>query len=193
MHRIAAVTLPAVLSLVAAARPAHACSPSGNSPHVLDETFADDAIAPSAVETGEPMISRDEGGCAMCGVGSRVMFQVEATDDRTPNERMGYAVRLRSGTLPPGMVLPVEPVTSYGMIDLSFDPQADGFAFELDVWAVDLNGNPGPSSVVRVFEPDESLGCAAGGSRRQGGFVLIGLALAIAVRRRNGARGAAMR
>ncbi len=143
-------------------RPSGACSPVSehNGEHRLDPAFSTDIVPPSAV-TASAIVDRDTddgggGGCeaAQCVTsGSFVFMSVHATDDQAQKEQLGYRLTLKNGELPAGMNLPTTAVISdRGDLRLRFPNNAPAFAFELEVVAVDLNGNIGPATVVAISE-----------------------------------------
>ncbi|MBA3454905.1 MAG: hypothetical protein H0T42_17585 [Deltaproteobacteria bacterium] len=135
-------------------------TPDNDGPHALDPVFAADTVAPSAV-TATSLIERadegDGGGCGTpkCGGGGTAVYlSVAATDDRTPKDRLGYRLTLAGGQLPSGLSLPTTPVlSSYGELRLRLPSDAGAFAFDLEIRAIDLNGNVGPATVIAVANP----------------------------------------
>lgn len=162
MNRLAVLAL--ILIAPSIPRPTGACSPlaANNGPHELDLQFATDTVAPSAV-TASAAIDDDKGssdgggGCStpVCGDGgSFVVLNVSATDDRAPAERIGYRLTISGGQPPQGLDLPATAVLSAsGDLLLRYNINASAFAFDLDIRAVDLNGNIGPATVIAVSNP----------------------------------------
>jgi hypothetical protein len=159
MKRLAVLAL--ILIAPSIPRPTGACStvPENNGPHGLDLAFASDTVAPSAGIASASIDTADGdggggGGCGtpLCGDGgSFVVLNVSATDDRAPGERIGYRLTIAGGQPPQGLDLPATAVLSFsGDLLLRFPINAPAFAFDLEIRAVDLNGNIGPSTVVAV-------------------------------------------
>ena len=161
MRRLA---LLALLLAPSIPRPTGACSAVSENAgeRQLDPAFSTDLVPPSAV-TASAVVDRDDddggggGGCngAQCVTsGSFVFMSVYAMDDRAQKEQLGYRLTLASGELPAGMNLPTTAVISdSGELRLRFPNDAPAFAFELEIRAVDLNGNNGPATVIAVSDP----------------------------------------
>ncbi len=179
-------------ALLATPTPASACSLVGNNPWQPDETQASDTTPPSA-----PVVSAfvtrnedDSSGCgnvASCGSIAAIHLDVQATDDRTTAEQIGYEVTIVGGTAPtnfdPTLDGRVTPAFS-GELIFYFEFSSPSFSVVLEVRAVDANGNLGPPVVITVEdEVDESSGCATG-SGNLAGFGLLAFATAFALRRR---------
>ena len=180
--------------LVDAPRPAAACSLLGNGEHQRDAAYASDTVAPSAVTAAAAVHrSADDSGCGgvsggTCGDLASISITVAATDDAAPVDKLGYQLRVVSGELPAGLTIPTTPVISYAGDELYFYfnyGDRSGFVVDLEIRAVDLNGNLGPPSVITIGEPGDS-GCQAGG--RPGGAATLGgvllALLAVFARRR---------
>jgi len=171
--------------------------------HVLDPSMqGSDLVAPTLPAIPAPRIVRgkaaEQSGCSSsassCDDLGGVGFQVQATDDLTPPERIGYLFTLVSGSLPAGLVLPgaVEPrggEVAFGWVDGADDDQ-EPIDFTVRVVAIDLAGNQSVAQMVRVT--DEGSGCTV--ARRpaaDGGpaaLALVAGALLAARRRRRRAR-----
>jgi hypothetical protein len=96
-------------------------------------------------------------GCmASCGPGpAYVVLQLSAVDDLTPAERIGYKFAIVGGQPPQQLqydqVLVVDPYSETGTeIGLSFDRDTGSFSFDLEITAVDQNGNEGAPMVLRI-------------------------------------------
>lgn len=139
-------------------RTAHACSLVSNYEHELDATYADDATPPGSVTvTADVARLHDSGGCgavATCGSYGFIELYVDAGDDRTPSDQIGFQVTVVGGTTPPGWnvhagnasaVRPADP----GRLVIYFDVDAP-LDVQLEVRAVDLNGNVGAPATVTV-------------------------------------------
>jgi hypothetical protein len=155
--------LPLAVPLLALAcpDPVGACSIIGNPDHTVDAAYADDETPPGAV-TASVLVRRfDQGGGGGCG-GTAVSscydvafveVTVAATDDAAPAEQLGYQVRVASGQAPAGMTPPAGAIRAeQGVLVLPFSYMQSGFSFELEVSAVDLNGNLGPPTLVAVTD-----------------------------------------
>lgn len=170
--------LPAALGLLVAGSllrsdPAAACSIASVYEHEIDADDPD-AVAPDAISVVSVEVADlgDSGGCGSqnsCqGIGT-ISIVVQAEDDATPPESLGFTIELVAGSLPPGLSLPDGPVRGWdrgdGTVDLVLvwsPEQGDLTEFVVRVSAVDRAGNVGDSTDVPVVLEDES-GCAAGG------------------------------
>ncbi len=154
-----------LLALIAAPsipRPTGACSalPDHGGEHVVDAAFANDLVPPSAV-TVVSAVDRDPGdgggGCggAACSDKSNIVFlSLDATDDRAPVARLGYQLRVVAGQVPSGMTIPTTAVDAIdGDLRLWFPSDTRSIAFDLEIRAVDLNGNVGPATVIAISDP----------------------------------------
>lgn len=157
-----------------------ACGYSGYAPHVTDPAQADDATPPSAPVV-DVEITRYDQGCSSNGLDLELAMQ--ATDDRAPAERIGFLITVASGDfsieIEDGAIVPYGPVSFY------FADDELPFEGELEVRAIDLNGNIGPPTIVEVSSSAHSS------SKRFASvpgplltYGLVGLALVIACRRR---------
>jgi hypothetical protein len=154
-------------------RPASACSFPANVPHVRDPMHANDAVAPGEVTATFVSVSppADTEGCgaqsgnSCSGLGS-FSFVLEASDDQTPADSMGFQLRLVEGELPNLLggfpsepQRPYQPGASFVFVFSDHEPQA--ISFVLEVRAVDLNGNLGPPLRIQILRAAESGACAA--------------------------------
>ena len=57
----------------------------------------------------------------------RIHFTVSGGDDRTPDERLGYRVRVTGGLLPGGFKAPSEPVCGWTALDSTGISRTSGF------------------------------------------------------------------
>ncbi|MGN6108822.1 MAG: MYXO-CTERM sorting domain-containing protein [Kofleriaceae bacterium] len=184
------LTLAATIGL--APRPADACDLVSNRPHERDPAHAADTVAPSAPRIVDTTVGRseDDAGCGAYGsCGSYGWFQIEmqAFDDATPADRIGYQVRLIGGVLPAGLTLPTTPLFGEYGLTFYFDIDAPSFVADLEVRAIDLNGNLGPPTVVTIADHVDDGGCAAGGRTRPiagAGVALLVLGMLVRRRRR---------
>jgi hypothetical protein len=145
-------------------RPTGACDlvPEDHGPHVLDPAHASDTEAPSA-----PVVSfevyraeRESAGCGTydtCGNGdSTIHVVVSATDDLTPADQLGYRFTILSGYVPPNLRVPADDRRPWAGDELSWRFAGDyrgAFQFDVEVRAVDLNGNVGPATVLTISDP----------------------------------------
>lgn len=147
-------------------RPTGACSPlaTGTYPHTLDAAFASDTTAPSVTVSGSFSLIEDSGengggGCGTvdCGNGGNyIAIQPTATDDQTPAARIGYRFAIAAGQPPQGLDLPATAVgNDYGaeMLLPYYGAPGAPFSFDLEIRAVDLNGNVGPATVITISNP----------------------------------------
>jgi hypothetical protein len=145
-----------------APRPLGACSLASNDDHHLDPAFSTDKTAPGAVEANVFDLVHHEddgdgGGCgthvASCGSFGSLTIDVSATDDTAPAEKIGYRLRMIGGDAPRGLNLPMQDVRPFGsQLQLYFDVDDYDFEFQLEISAVDLNGNVGAPTVLRIVQ-----------------------------------------
>ena len=112
-----------------------------------------------------------------------IKVAVVATDDRASSSRLGYTLAVvAGGDLPRGLQLPSVDIIAdpHGTRWLRFDPNDDGFDFELEVRVVDLNGNVSEPSITRIAD-GAGGGCSTAPA---GDAALVLLALAATLRRR---------
>ncbi len=91
-------------------------------------------------------------------------LRIEAQDDQTPREKLGFTIALVDGVAPAGLDLPSGPIRLFGEnVYLHWDDGAsddqESFAFTLEIRALDLAGNVGPASTVRVEDAGNGGGC----------------------------------
>jgi MYXO-CTERM domain-containing protein len=162
-------------STLIVSRPSRACSPLGNVEHDLDPAYVNDTVAPSApvVTLGDvaPPPRRPTGGG--CG-SSYVELVVEATDDRAPANGLGYDVTILTPDTPLNDDTRI--VRGFGghSLYVGFTHVPDdltGFQLDVEVRAVDLNGNVGePTAFSTYIElpalvvDEDDGGCSAGGA-----------------------------
>ena len=170
---------------------ADACSPIGYPFHQTDPLQASDTTAPSAVTAGAPTVARfpddDDAACGaepLCGgPDGSITFQVTATDDATPADKLGYQLTVADGSSQPGIFIPAEAIRAEPDGTLRLHMYGDGgkaFDVDLEIRAVDLNGNLGPPLVMSISDPGEhGGGCAT--SSRVPSLVLTFALLALAV------------
>lgn len=131
-------------------------SPPGAIPKVLAEIRR--GRAPDSAGCGEvSMVSTDDLGWVTLTV-------TPPTDDRTPDDKMGYMVTLVDGTVPDGLTMPAEPWRATGgTLTLSWVDGAtdnhDSFSFTLAITSLDLAGNEGPAFQLSVSDRDDGTGC----------------------------------
>lgn len=179
-----------LLALVVNARPAEACCAiagggacgyGGYDLHVTDPAQADDITPPSSPVV-DVEITRYDQGCGSNGLDLELVMQ--ATDDRAPAERIGFLITVTSGEfsieIDDGAIVPYGPVSFY------FAEDELPFEGELEVRAIDLNGNIGPPTIVEVSSSPTSRKRFASlrGASPLLTYGLVGLSLVIACRRR---------
>ena len=104
--------LSLAVALSPAIRRARACSLSGPTEHLLDPAAqAIDHTAPTLPPPTVFRISRGQDTGGSCGDGScdglaSITIGVAATDDATPEDKIGYRLTLSAGRLPEGLTLP---------------------------------------------------------------------------------------
>ena len=166
--RLVALPFAVAALLVADPQVADACSFAPNETHELDPAFTNDVTPPGA-PTVTPKVHRWEYPSSCFDIGL-LSVSVGATDDATPAERMGYRFRVLSGDPPDRLGISADAIRPPVLdgtesVGLFFNYMDAGFEFELEVRAVDLNGNEGPPTVVFIADPDENsndgTGCSA--------------------------------
>lgn len=187
-------SLPAALGLFVADSvlwldPAAACSVAGVQEHTIDADDPDE-VAPGAVslvsvdvvDLGKTTGDGCGGGTSSCdGVGT-VSIRVQAEDDSTSLESLGFTLELASGSLLPGINLPDGPVRGWvrdGEVELIlvWSPEQPGRSeFTLSVRAVDAAGNVGEPTEVPVALAEQSGCAAAGWSGSAALWLVVGLA-----------------
>jgi hypothetical protein len=180
------VLLLAALALVPS-RVAGACGEPAFEQHALDRSQLDDRVKPGPVAISMWIEEAGGGGCvgpnSTCNPppGRRLVVHVNASDDQTPPDKLGYRVTITAGRAPfvaPGDIRPDRDDL------LAFDlGETEELDFELAIRAVDLNGNIGPATYTQVAQ-SASGGCASHRAGRAMSFGLIGIALAFLVARR---------
>lgn len=179
------IALGLLLLVVLEPRRAEACSPVTYDQHFLDPAHAADQVAPSA-PIADGYVYRDtaNGGCNSCGDLSSIVISASATDDRTPAEQVGFQLKVVRGIAPFAALGPIRPQYSDEM-RIFFDPEVRGYSFDVEVRAVDLNGNIGAPTVITIEDVPEEGGCAVQpGVGSALSIVLAFLALGLAQRRR---------
>jgi MYXO-CTERM domain-containing protein len=196
--RLFAFALAATSALVALPRPASACSLATNDLWIQNPAHASDTTAPSRPAIGAVEVTRhfedEQSGCgrnvSSCGSFGTMEINVSATDDRAQAQDIGYEVRIVGGNAPdafdPTREGRVRPFFGEGRMIFFFDVDSPDFSVDLEIRAVDGNGNVGDPIVVTVTDeqPESSSGCAAGKQGSLVGFGLIAFATALALRRR---------
>jgi hypothetical protein len=179
--RLFELCLVAAAAVVAVPRTADACSLADNGLWVADPTHSGDRTAPSLPEVVDVEVLRnaDSGGCVAAGCGDRasIHLALSATDDRAQPDLIGYEIRVAGGQPPRGLDPMREGRVRGGQFYFFFDYGAPGFTVDLEVRAVDLNGNLGPPVIVTVSDAEPSAGCMS--VARQHGLVTFGLVLLV--------------
>jgi hypothetical protein len=152
---------------------ARACKPGSNHPHTLDaQAQGTDSTPPGLPTVSVERIGRGKGpqrsGCGESGTScddlGTITLLVNATDDQTSAESMGYQVELASGSLPSGLDIPSAAVRTMGgrlyfyWIDGNTDDQ-EAVSFSLTIRAVDLAGNVGEPATIAISDPGSGSGC----------------------------------
>jgi hypothetical protein len=187
----ARLLVASLLAFLVNARPAQACcavagrgacGDSSYGLHVTDPAQADDTTPPSAPIV-DVEITRYDQGCGSNGL--HLDLTMQATDDRAPAERIGFLITVASGEFSieteDGAIVPYGPVSFY------FAEDELPFEGELEVRAIDLNGNIGPPTIVAVSSSASSSRQRFASVRGAGPLLtygMLGLALVIARRRR---------
>ncbi len=185
-----AILLVASLLFLVDARTAEACCAvagggcgfGGYDLHVIDPAQADDTTPPSAPVVEVEVIRYDQ-GCAADT--AELLITMEATDDRAAADRIGFLITVASGELT--LETQEEAIVPYGPVSFYFRDDELPFEGELEIRAVDSNGNIGPPTIVEVSSSDASSRKRFASLRGTGPmftYGLIGVALVIARRRR---------
>lgn len=86
-------------------------------------------------------------------LGGVLVVRFQATDDMTPADRLGFVVRIISGTWPKDFSLGPNPIGgSEGRFTYSLPAKA--YSLELEVQAIDLDENLGPPTRFTVSQPE---------------------------------------
>src|SRR5688572_29169459 len=143
-------------------RPLGACSLASNDDHHLDSAFSADKTAPGAVTASVFDLVHhendgDSGGCgthvASCGSFGSITIDVSASDDQASAEKIGYRLRVIGGDAPRDLNVPMQDVRPFGtQLQLYFDVDDHDFDFQLEISAVDLNGNVGAPTVLTIAQ-----------------------------------------
>ena len=183
---VAALALGAV---IAQARPAEACSYPANERYVLDRADASDVTPPQPVIVEVSDLKRYRG--TSCDGEVLLRLELTSTDDRTPSDKLGYVVRMKSGNFgqpPPAFgETPLKPLDD-GSLIFAVGGSDGPVDMVLELRAVDLHGNLGPPIELHVEE--EGGGCSASGGAGAGALasVLVALGMMLGRRRRGAAR-----
>jgi hypothetical protein len=167
---------------------AHACSFGG--PQILELVEDDsDTQPPAAIASADASWkSLEEPGCGVdssCDDVSVIRLDIVAGQGEMP---AGFLLELVDGALPPGVVLPSDPVVTHdGTIWLHYTDDPDDparFSASIRITPVDRVGNVGPTTdPIHVSNRNE--GCRIGAGRRHGlAWALLGVALLALQRRR---------
>jgi hypothetical protein len=160
---------------------ADACSFGPLETHSLDESEkAVDSTSPTALGTSSYTVERGHGpersGCtetaSSCdGTGNITLYLGEVSDDRTPEEKLGFRVELVAGNAPSNSTWPSDPNAPSATVRahvgrtlfLHFedgeDEDQEAIDFTLRVRAVDLAGNEGPPTEIRIRDSGSDSGC----------------------------------
>jgi hypothetical protein len=181
-------------------------------PHVIDLGLREtDHVPPTLPPVGFNYLARGHrspgaegcgGGDPGCDAYGVAHVELAATDDVSPEYKIGYRFTVASGTLPTGLVLPEDPV-DFPLGETAFNFQwNDGatdeqepVAFTLRIVAVDQAGNESAPQMVAIHEDSPRLpdaryddgNCRISNSRmppRGVGFMTALVAMAIVRRRR---------
>lgn len=170
--RVPPLAFLASAALAVAWRPAHACEPAVPTPHTLDATSTD-RVPPSLTAAPVKLArsKRTQMGCDgsqtvdSCGDLATLMVTPASSDDQTPPAEMGYRIRLMTGSLPSGLILPTGDVrTQGGLVPLPFtdSDRSAPLSFVLSVAAVDRAGNVSPALSVPVVDEGDGAGRDSG-------------------------------
>lgn len=194
MHTLARISALAAVTHAALSLsspgPAQACSYAFDEHFINPDEVDVDRTPPAAPVFGEVVFDRQgEGSCSGTGT---IGIRIEASDDRTAPEDMGYLIKIAGGTLPDDIFLPETPVRAGddGIIYFPFEDRDQAIDVTFSVQARDLGGNVGAPAVVQAVDdsPEADVaGCSASGSAGRASLALVMLALAVTLRQRRGA------
>lgn len=164
--------------------PARACSVVGPSPLEIDDALAADDTTPPSVPVITSAVWQGTGGLSTCSDVRTLAVAVEATDDQTAPEGIGYELELDPA---PEWFGPQAPMLARdGFVSLVFADESLGDV-SVRARAVDPAGNRSELSEPYPVEIDVAWGCAAapgGGSGAAALTLLLGLGLGVRHRRR---------
>jgi hypothetical protein len=176
---ISLVALIALSYLAIAPRDSSACLPMPLFPWEPDENEVGvDTTPPQAIVVRGVNISRShlnegcEGGCGD-ELGS-IWIEMELADDRTPPDRMGVRLLVVEGVAP--VAIPDYPVLADIYVSWNDGDGAnqDEIDFVLEVTPLDLAGNEGPSTRIRVHHPGFG-GCATVPGSLFAAYLVLGI------------------
>lgn len=147
-------------------RPVGACGryPADRGAHALDAVFSTDVTPPTKPKvSAEAWEQGESSGCggtnSKCGTPALVYLNIVTTDDRATPDRIGYKLAIKGGSPPAGLVLPDGALRAevdldgIGELGLRYDNGASGWSFDLEITAVDLNGNESEPVTVTIDAP----------------------------------------
>ena len=183
-----------VFPILAAPQEANACVPvdAEITDHAIDPAYAGDTTPPPAPQVDVQIARRDTGGgCTSTdcdGQSANIYIDITAGDDMTPAARMGYILTISGGDTPTGLYSRAVDGMPYfqphGSFGYGFDYNASDFAFDVEVRAIDLNGNISAPTIVHIADKASS-GCSMSGSSSQW-LLLPVLGFVLRRRRRRG-------
>jgi hypothetical protein len=141
---------------------AEACSFAGPQPFSLNASNGD-VTPPAPPVLDHLQIRRSDHappGNGDCGEIGSIQLTLGLSDDTFAADQIGVRLRLKDGSLPPGLALPPDPIVhDSGMVLLAFPDDPDQrYSFTLAVSAIDGARNESePTDVVVTGEPQ---GCA---------------------------------
>jgi hypothetical protein len=158
--------------------PAPACDLIGNTFHTIDPAMQGiDSQPPTLTPIEIVEVHRghevESNGCLFtqtCGedLGS-IWFAVTATDDMTPDDRIGYRLSIAAGTPPAGFVLPpaLESLGTRVYVPWNDGASGDQEAFDVTfaVVAIDRAGNESAPQTFRAQHAGTGGGCRIAGRR----------------------------
>lgn len=160
---------------------ADACSYGPLESHSLDDSEkAVDSTPPTALGASSYTVQRGHGpersGCtetvSSCdGTGNITLYLGEVSDDRTAEEKLGFRFEVVAGNAPSNQTWPSDPNAASATVrahtgrtvffhfEDGEDEDQEPIDFTLRVRAVDLAGNEGPPTDIRIRDSGSDSGC----------------------------------
>ncbi|HEY6722453.1 MAG TPA: MYXO-CTERM sorting domain-containing protein [Polyangiaceae bacterium] len=175
--------------LVAFSEEARACSWTGPDPYQVEAN--PDDTTPPVLAAAEVTIQRRRGDNdgVNCGDIGSYTITVEASDDKTPEDELGFSLALVEGSLPFTVPQGDVALDVDGDVSGAFVDEGTAFRGTLEVRAVDRAGNRSEPILVSAsgdhLTQDEGCTCSAAGkpSNTSGGVWVLAVSMLLALRR----------